>query len=74
MNLNIKKLSDHTGAEINNINLNKIYDEDIFLNLIKHFKSTQYLLLEIKIYPQMNFINLLKFLVKFLNSTIKNLL
>ena len=28
MNLNIKKLSDHTGAEINNINLNKIYDED----------------------------------------------
>ena len=37
MNLNIKKLSDHTGAEIDNINLNKIYDEDIYSELNKAF-------------------------------------
>jgi alpha-ketoglutarate-dependent taurine dioxygenase len=39
MNLNIKKLSDHTGAEINNINLNKIYDEDIYFKLNKAFQK-----------------------------------
>jgi taurine dioxygenase len=37
MNLNIKKLSDHTGAEIDNINLNKIYDEGIYSELNKAF-------------------------------------